>query len=84
MALFIGAKVFYVAKNRYDHFSHVLFPFFLALPLSFRVDRYQASRRLIPRSSRSQKWDKMTAWEKQSYLETTTDKGNKRYVVFGC
>lgn len=44
MALFIGAKVFYVAKNR----------------------------------SRRQKWDAMTAWEKQRYLETTTDRGNKR------
>ncbi|KAL9069405.1 MAG: hypothetical protein Q9161_005570 [Pseudevernia consocians] len=44
MALFIGAKFFYVAKNR----------------------------------SRQQKWDAMTAYEKQRYLETTTDKGNKR------
>ena len=32
-------------------------------------------------SSRSQKWDAMAAHEKQTYLETTTDKGNKRYVV---
>ena len=31
-------------------------------------------------SSRSQKWDAMSADEKQRYLETTTDKGNKRYV----
>ncbi|KAM0802956.1 major facilitator superfamily domain-containing protein [Usnea florida] len=44
MALFIGAKVFYIVKNR----------------------------------SRRQKWDAMTAEEKQTYLETTTDKGNKR------
>ena len=29
-------------------------------------------------SSRRQKWDAMTAEEKQTYLETTTDKGNKR------
>lgn len=33
-------------------------------------------------SSRRQKWDAMTAYEKQTYLETTTDKGNKRYVIF--
>lgn len=44
MALFIGAKFFYVVKNH----------------------------------SRRQKWDTMTAYEKQRYLETTTDKGNKR------
>ncbi|MCJ1275895.1 hypothetical protein MMC21_003700 [Puttea exsequens] len=44
MALFIGAKVFYVAKNR----------------------------------SRQRKWDALSSDDKHAYLQTTTDRGNKR------
>ncbi|KAL2052449.1 hypothetical protein ABVK25_007321 [Lepraria finkii] len=44
MALFLGAKFFYMAKN----------------------------------STRRRKWDAMSSSEKQMYLETTKDRGNKR------
>ena len=46
----------------------------------------QGGERLTVRSSRQRQWDAMTAYEKQRYLETTTAKGNKRYVTlhFSC
>lgn len=76
MALFIGAKVFYVLKNRY-----VIHTLLLSCLFVSHSAFMQAGERLIFCSSRRQKWDAMTAYEKQRYLETTTDKGNKRYVV---
>lgn len=33
-------------------------------------------------SSREKKWAAMTQAEKDTYLATTTDRGNKRYVIF--
>ena len=64
MALFIGAKIFYVTKNKYVY-----------LFLTWRFACLTFS------SLRQKKWDSMSSLEKRTYLETTNDKGNKRYVL---
>lgn len=65
MFLFIGAKLYYVAKNRFVHTQVLGRPTYTNSP-----------------SSRQRIWDAMSSEEKKTYLEATTDKGNKRYAEF--
>lgn len=63
MALFVGAKVFYIGINRY---------------VACRPSLLRCTALLIPYRARDRQWDGMSKEEKETYLSTTEDKGNKR------
>ena len=65
IALMVFTKFFYVSVNKYVPI----------LPLYFR-DATDLSQR-----KRETKWKAMSKEERQHYLETTNDKGNKRYTT---
>lgn len=63
VALFVGAKVFYLSINRYV----------VCRRLSLRFKAL-----LTPYRNRDRQWNGMSKEEKEMYLSTTEDKGNKR------
>lgn len=65
--VFVGAKIFYVTVNR------------LVSSGLRKCVRYDPENMLMLRRRRREKrWSSMSKEEKETYLATTTDKGNKR------
>lgn len=66
LVLFVGTKIFYVKVNKY-----------VVLFLFVTQTEQLANDRFLNRK-RATKWNAMSKEEKEYYLQTTTDKGNKR------
>ncbi|KAI9700797.1 MAG: hypothetical protein M1836_002166 [Candelina mexicana] len=88
-ALFIGAKLFYVQKNALRPLPFYYLPFSIPFPSFPPYSRsfIQSSPTMFKAAdaewcrvhrSRKKKWHAMGSEEKEIYLRTTSDKGNKR------